>query len=35
MDEVIGEVVIGLCEFVAEVFTYGNAEQGEKEKEQL
>ncbi|SCN36492.1 Protein of unknown function [Bacillus cytotoxicus] len=35
MNEVIVEVVIGLCEFVAEVFAYGNTEQEKKEKEQL
>lgn len=31
MHEVIGEVVVGLCEFVFEVFTYGNTNEEKKE----
>lgn len=31
MHEVIGEVVVGLCEFVFEVFAYGNTDEKKKE----
>lgn len=31
MDEGIGEVVVGLCEFVLEILTYGNTN-GEKKE---
>lgn len=31
MHEVIGEVVVGLCEFVFEIFAYGDADEEEKE----
>ncbi|SDY84303.1 hypothetical protein SAMN04488156_102680 [Bacillus sp. 166amftsu] len=31
MHEIIGEVVVGLCEFVFEIFGYGNTGREKKE----
>ncbi|KFN15313.1 hypothetical protein DJ94_966 [Bacillus pseudomycoides] len=31
MHEVIGEVVVGLCEFVFEIFAYGKTDEEKKE----